>query len=248
MGSAKAGTAAGSLPDRATSRFSGVLAVAGTGETAVASLAGWDVGSFSGVAAAARTGGSAAGALPDCSMSRCSGVFVHRQCKSLWKLAVKPPVRTSVHPPHASRMVATIVTRRSPSGSRRVATAHATKARPRTGIANMGNNIPMAPVAIETSTMRLVANSATIIRPTAPKRSDQAARLKNNHHRTTANPATGPASTPTNMASGMTTGTTYRSSNCSTTMTTPGHSRSGFLAEFFIFAIVSYSVRPAAVR
>ena len=37
--------------------------------------------------------------------------------------------------------------------------------------------------------MRYVANSATIIRTMAPKRSDQAARLKNTHHRTIASAA-----------------------------------------------------------
>ena len=60
-------------------------------------------------------------------------------------------------------------------------------------MAKMGNNIPCAPVAIDLWTMRDVANSATIIRTMAPKRSDQGARLKNTHHRTIANPPTGPA-------------------------------------------------------
>ena len=103
--------------------------------------------------------------------------------------AVMPPVRTSVHTPHASRMVATIVARRGPSERRRLATAQATKARLRTGMAKMGNNIPCTPVAIDSWTMRDVANSATIIRTMAPKRSDQGARLKNSHHRTISQPA-----------------------------------------------------------
>ena len=132
-------------------------------------------------------------------MSRSSGVFVHRQCESLWKLAaVKPPVRTSAHAPLASRMVATIVARRGPSERRLVATAYTTKAMLKAGIAKMGNNIPCAPVAIDLSMRRDVANSAATIRPKAPKRSDQGGRLKNIHHRTIAKAHTGPASrTPT---------------------------------------------------
>src|ERR1022692_1664609 len=228
------GTNTGSLPARATSRLSEVLAAAGPGGIAAGSRAGWATGSFSGDAAAGASG-SATASLPDWAMSRSSGVFAHRQCKSLRKLlAVKPPVRTSAHPPHASRMVATIDTRRGPSGRRRVAIAHATKGRPRKVSAKMGNNIPCAPVAIDTSTMRFVANSATIISPTAPTRSDQGARLRNNHQRMTANPPTGPANTPMNKAPGAKTGTPNRTSNCRITMTTPGHSRSGFLADLFI--------------
>src|SRR6266851_3779206 len=72
-------------------------------------------GAGAGVSATGLTGGGADGKLPDWARSRSSGVCVHRQCKSLWRLAaVKPPVRTSAHTPHASRMVATIVVRRSP--------------------------------------------------------------------------------------------------------------------------------------
>ena len=56
----------------------------------------------------------------------------------------------------------------------------------------MKNNIPIAPVAIDRSRKRFVATSATIIRPMAPKRSDQAARLKKSHHRTTAKPRRAP--------------------------------------------------------
>ncbi len=76
--------------------------------------------------------------------------------------------------------------------------------------------------------MRGVATSATIIRTTAPQRSDQGARLKNAHHTTTANPPTSPPSTAKATASGTTMGTPNLTSHCSTTMTTPGHSRSGF--------------------
>ena len=63
-------------------------------------------------------------------------------------------------------------------------------------MAKMGNNIPIMPVAIDSWTMRDVANSATIIRTMAPKRSDQGARLKNTHHTTIANPPTSPPITP----------------------------------------------------
>jgi hypothetical protein len=88
--------------------------------------------------------------------SRSSGVFVHRQCKSLRKLlAVKPPVRTSVHPPHASRMVATIDTRRSPSGRRGWPPPTPRRRGPRPGSPRWGTTSPCAPVAIDTSTMRL---------------------------------------------------------------------------------------------
>ena len=217
------------MPDRASRRFPGAGAAAGSGAVGGAGwLPSWDTGNFSGAGADARTSGSAAGALADCSRSRSSGVFDHRQCKSLWKLlAVKPPVRTSAHAPQASRMVATMDTRRTPSGRRLVATAHTTKAGPRKVMAKRGYSIPMAPVEMDTSTMRLAANSATIIRTRAPKRSDQGARLKNNHHRMIAKPPRGPASTPIKRASGTKAGTTNRSSKHRIAMTTPGHSRSG---------------------
>src|SRR5215471_14214628 len=98
------GSAAGSLPDLVTSRFSRASAAARTGGSALGSLPDGAMGGSAGISAAARTGGSAPSSLPDLARSRCSGVFAHRQCKSLWKLlAVKPPVRTSAHPPQASR-------------------------------------------------------------------------------------------------------------------------------------------------
>ena len=71
-------------------------------------------------------------------------------------------------------MVATIVARRIPSGRRRVATAHTTKAMPRTGIAKGYNKNPIAPPAIDSWTMRFARNNPTIIRAIAPKRSDHA--------------------------------------------------------------------------
>src|ERR1035437_10189441 len=92
----------------------------------------------------------------------------------------------------------------------------------------MGNIIPIIPVAIDTWTMRDVANSAIIIRTIAPKRSDQGARLKNNHHTTIANPATSPPRMANAKASGTTMGTPNLTRHSSTAATTPGHSRSGF--------------------
>ncbi|CAN5769047.1 hypothetical protein BH20ACI3_BH20ACI3_22430 [soil metagenome] len=132
-------------------------------------------------------------------------------------------------------MAAAMDARRGPAERRRLATAHTTKARLRTGIAKIGNNIPMAPFAIDTWTMRDVANSATIIRAMAPKRSDQGARLRNTHHTTITNAQKTPPITPKNVAgnpkyvaSGATTGTTNLTSIRSAAATTPGHSRSGF--------------------
>src|SRR5215213_964075 len=76
--------------------------------------------------------------------------------------------------------------------------------------------------------MRKVANNATIIRTTAPTRSDQGARLKNSHHRMTANPKPKVARSADFVASGATTGSPNLTSHCRITRTTPGHSRSGF--------------------
>ncbi len=90
------------------------------------------------------------------------------------------------------------------------------------------NIIPIIPVAIDTWMMRVVAASATIIRTMAPKRSDQGARLRNTHHTTIASAPTSSPITPNPMAPGTTIGTTNLASHCSTTATTPGHSRSFF--------------------
>src|ERR1043166_1734897 len=144
-------------------------------------------GTGAGDSATGLTGGGG-GRWPDRERSRSSGVCAQRQCKSLWRsAAVKPPVRTSAQAPHASRIVATIVTRRVPSERLRVTTAHATKARHKPGIAKIYSRIPCAPVAIDTWTMFFVAYMPPPFTPIAPKRSDQAARLKNTHHRTIAN-------------------------------------------------------------
>src|ERR1700730_10361156 len=76
--------------------------------------------------------------------------------------------------------------------------------------------------------MRDVATSATIVKATAPRRSDQGARLKNNHHTTIANAPASPPIIPTNTALGTTAGMTNLTTHSSTAAATPGHSRSGF--------------------
>ncbi len=60
-----------------------------------------------------------------------------------------PPVRTSVKTPHASKMAAAIDARRSPFERRRLATADATNARLKTGMAKKGSIIPIIPFAID---------------------------------------------------------------------------------------------------
>src|ERR1700720_3085448 len=90
------------------------------------------------------------------------------------------------------------------------------------------NIIPIIPVATDTWTMRFVASSATIARATAPRRSDQGARLKKTHHTTIANAQTKPPIAPRRKALGTTAGRTYLSTHNSTAAATPGHSRSGF--------------------
>ena len=134
-------------------------------------------------AVGADAGGAGGGSSRSMASMRSSGVGDHRQAKSWSKSLVKPPVRTRVQTPQASRMVAAMVSRRVRSGRRRVATAQATKARPRTGSARTGNRKPIAPVRIDLSTRWYVAKSATTIRARAPRRSDQGARLKKSHHR-----------------------------------------------------------------
>src|SRR5579862_2574845 len=89
------------------------------------------------------------------------------------------------------------------------------------------NIIPIIPVATDTWTRRFVATSATIARATAPRRSDQGARLKKTHQATIANTQTKAAITPKRKVLGTTAGSTYLSTHSSTAAATPGHSRSG---------------------
>jgi hypothetical protein len=91
----------------------------------------------------------------------------------------------------------------------------------------MKNIIPIIPVAIDSWRMRDIVSGATIIRTTAPQRSDRGARLRNAHQTTTASPHKSPAITPKNLASGTAIGTPNINSHCSDTAATPGHSRSG---------------------
>jgi hypothetical protein len=109
-----------------------------------------------------------------------------------------------------------------------VATAQHTRARLRTGMEKMYIIMPIPAFAMDWWTIGFVANTATIIRTMAPMRSDQRARLKNSHHTRTASPQTSPPIIPNIMTSGATMGTTNQTSHCSTTATTPGHSRKGF--------------------
>ena len=92
----------------------------------------------------------------------------------------------------------------------------------------------MPAIAMDGWTQSLVAAIATTIRTMAPTRSDHGARLNNSHQRTTASPPTTPPRTASRpigseatSASGAILGTPNASSHCRTTMTTPGHSRSG---------------------
>jgi hypothetical protein len=66
----------------------------------------------------------------------------------------------------------------------RLAATAATSATLKTGMASMGSIIPIIPFEMDSCTRREVADSATIIRTIAPRRSDHGARLKNSHHRT----------------------------------------------------------------
>src|SRR5439155_17162828 len=121
-----------------------LLAVDEVAGSATGSWPALATGSSLGVSAAAGAGGSA----PDRARSRCSGVGVHRQWKSEPMTSeVTPPVRTRVNIAQARRMVATIQARRGPLERRRLATAQATRARLRTGIARTKSNIPIPPPA-----------------------------------------------------------------------------------------------------
>ncbi|MBU4495162.1 MAG: hypothetical protein KJ874_07670 [Acidobacteria bacterium] len=92
----------------------------------------------------------------------------------------------------------------------------------------MRNNIPIPAIAIDLWRNGRVATSAMIIRTTAIKRSVRGARLKNAHHMMMANPPKSPPITPIIMDSGITKGMPNLTNHCSETITTPGHSLSGF--------------------
>src|SRR5262245_2286607 len=98
----------------------------------------------------------------------------------------------------------------------------------------MTSIIPIIPPLMDWCTTRDVATSATIIKASAPSRSDHGARLKNSHHTTVATPHSIPTMTPTNESetgktslSGAISGRTYRASTSTIAITRPGHNRSG---------------------
>src|ERR1700730_187944 len=109
------------------------------------------------------------------------------------------------------------------------------------------NIIPIIPVATDTWTMRFVAISATIAKATAPRRSDQGARLKKTHHTTIANTQTNPPITPKRKALGTTAGMTYLTTHSTAAAATPGHSRSGFLEVGASVGDMGMSVAPRAL-
>src|SRR5262245_25701370 len=112
---------------------------------------------------------------------RCSGVGVHRQCKSEAPLPVMTPARTTGEVPQPKRMPRAINARRGPVERRRLATADMTRARVTIGIAKIKSRTPMPAVATDRSTTRDVPNTPATIRTRALRRSDQGALLKNNH-------------------------------------------------------------------
>src|SRR5262249_53462804 len=90
----------------------------------------------------------------------------------------------------------------------------------------IGNIIPIIPPAIEGSTTRLVATTATTISTSAPMRSNHGARLKNSHHKMVANAAITPARKQKSVALGIRKGTTNHDNHCTAKAMTPGHRRS----------------------
>ena len=81
---------------------------------------------------------------------------------------------------------------RKPVPKRRLTAAQATKARLRIGIEKTGSIIPIIPPAIDGWTIRFVASTTIGISTIAPNRSNQGARLKNNHHNRIINAQTNP--------------------------------------------------------
>ena len=108
---------------------------AGAGGSAVGSSPARALSRSLGVPTAAGADGGAACGAPAWAMSLSSGLLVQRHANVATWSPLMPSVRTSVHTPHASTTVATIVARRGPPARRRLATAQATKARHRIGMA-----------------------------------------------------------------------------------------------------------------
>ena len=202
---------------------------AGTGVAAAVDSvpAGAGAGTAAAGSAGAGAGAGGLGSSRSCARSRSSGVGVHRQAKSFPKLPVNPPVRTSAQKPAAATIVTAIVTRRTGSLSRRVATAQITNAMPTSGIARMGYSIPIAPPAIDFSRSGLVARIDRTTSASAITRSIHAARLKNVHHTNTSSAPRTLPSTPTIIRSGEMIGRTNLTNSTMTRRASPGHSRSG---------------------
>jgi hypothetical protein len=99
------------------------------------------------------------------------------------------------------------------SERRRLATAHTTNARLRTGTEYTVNINPIIDVEMEMSMNWAVAKRANIIRTTAVQRSNRGALLKKAHQIITANPLSIPPNNPTAIASGKMIGKTYLRSN-----------------------------------
>src|SRR5258708_38410967 len=111
-------------------------------------LALWAAGVVAGIVTGAGAGGSTESLPPGCAMSRSSCVFDQRQAKSEEASPVMPFVRRSVHAPHASKMVATIDARRSPSERRWLTIAQPTKARQTVAMEYIANMNPIIPATI----------------------------------------------------------------------------------------------------
>ncbi len=92
----------------------------------------------SGSVGARGAGGAAAGiSAPASASRRSSGLGVQRHAKSEAPSSVRPPVRSSVQAPQTSTKVATMVAHRAPPVRFRPATAQATRATARIGMARM---------------------------------------------------------------------------------------------------------------
>src|SRR5215207_2647824 len=92
--------------------------------------------------------------------------------------------------------------------------------------------------------MNFVPISARTISTSAPTRSNQGARLKKSHHKTTANPHKTPIPKPRRVARGIKAGRTNQASHCSTTAAIPGQSRSDFREVGIAICVVLILVRP----
>src|SRR5580700_8902447 len=91
-----------------------LLARTATGSTETLVATGAGIAAGSGALSAAVAGGVTVGLSVSWARSRSSAVGAQRHARSETASALKPLVRRSAHAPHASRMVATMVARRTP--------------------------------------------------------------------------------------------------------------------------------------